>query len=147
MLASTLSHAQSTVPPAIVTGTPTTSVTGSAAAKSSSITPTRQNVAWQKDGSWGWFVVASSIFVGAGLTGFGLGQSCDDPDGVNACTRGTSMALWGGIGIAALGSAIGLIIVQEGRSRTHNLNFGTIRLGPLGDFRLAPPPYTMPRDH
>ena len=145
-LVSSGASAQTTPPPVIVTGTPTSSVAGSQAGRSATVTPTTHKSVWQSDGSWGWFVVASSIFVGTGLTGFGLGQTCDDPEGVNACTRGTSLALWGGIGIAALGSAIGLLIVQEGRVKTHGHNIGTIKLGPLGEFRLAPPPYAMPRD-
>lgn len=140
VLVSSVAHAQNASQGPITTGTPTTSVAGSVTSKSSTIVPTNRTPTWQTDGSWGWFVVASSIFVGTGMTGFGLGQTCDDPDGVNACTRGTSLALWGGIGIAAIGSAIGLIIVQEGRARTHGQNIGTIKLGPLGELRLAPTP-------
>lgn len=124
-------------PPSVHYATPTTSAPGSHASKSSLVVPGRATQPWVKDGSWGWFVVASSIFLGTGITGFGLGQTCED--GVNACTRGTSLALWGGIGLAAVGSAIGLIIVQAGHSKDRNQNFATVNLGPLGDFRLAPP--------
>lgn len=96
--------------------------------------------AWTHDGSWGWFLVASSLFVGAGLTGFGLGQTCDGPDGKHsACTRWTSMAIWGGIGFAAVGSILGLIVVQRGRARVMKQNFATVNLGPLGDVQLVPP--------
>lgn len=134
VLTASVAHADE----AMVSGTSTHSVQSSAPAKAMQTTPQLKRPAWQADGSLGWFVIATSVFVGTGLTGFGLGQTCDDPFGVNACTRGTSMALWGGIGIAALGSAIGLVILQKGRARTSNQTFATVKLGPLGDFRLIP---------
>lgn len=138
LASSGVARAEDPVSP-ITTGTADRSARNSAPAKAVTITPGSSNATWQKDGSLGWFVVATSLFVGTGLTGFGLGQTCDEPFGVNACTRGTSIALWGGIGVAALGTAIGLVIVQKGRARAHGETFATIKLGPLGDFRLAPP--------
>jgi hypothetical protein len=121
----------------VVAATPSQSAPNSPAARSARIKPGTTRQTWQHDGTWGWFVVASSIFVGTGVTGFGLGQSCDDY-GVNSCTKGTSLAIWGGIGIAALGTALGLVVVQRGRAKLRNEDFATLKLGPLGEFRWAP---------
>ena len=138
-------HAQDR-PGVITTGTTTASVEGSTASRSVNVTPGRHEPRWQQDGSWGWFVVATSVFVGAGITGFGLGQTCPDPEPVNACTKGTSLALWAGIGIVAVGTAIGVLIVQEGHARTKHLDLAraTVKLGPLGEFRFASP---LPTPH
>lgn len=122
--------------PSVSTGTATTSVRGSTAHRAQAIVPGAITQPWVKNGDWGWFVVATSLFVGTGATGFGLGQTCDE--GVNSCTRYTSLALWGGLGVAAVGTALGLIVVQAGHSKSRDANFATLNLGPLGDFRLVP---------
>lgn len=112
------------------------SARASAPARAVLIVPGPRTQPWVRNGDWGWFVVASSIFVGTGATGFGLGQTCDE--GVNSCSRVTSLALWGGLGVAAIGTALGLIVVQAGHASSRDKTFATVNLGPLGDFRLAP---------
>lgn len=108
------------------------------------ITPATSPAHWSKDGSLGWFVIASSIFIGAAVTGFGLAQTC--PEGVNSCTRSTSLAIWGGIGGATLGTILGLVMVQQGHARQTGQNVSVLRLGPLGEFALLPAP-AAPTSH
>lgn len=66
-------------------------------------------------GEWGFIVVASGIVAGGALTTYGLTFDCGDA--ARACQREASIAIWGGIGIASLSSAIGIAIVQMGRAR------------------------------
>lgn len=91
-------------------------------------TPGVARASWTKDGSWGWFVTASSLFVGTTLTAVGLALDCNE--GSNPCTRGASVAIWGGIGIAAIGSMIGLAVVRNGSEKAR---------APAAAFRARPP--------
>lgn len=58
----------------------------------------------------GWYVLAASLLVGAALTTYGLGIDCDEHD--HACHRRASLPIWGGVGVAASGSILGLYLVQ-----------------------------------
>jgi hypothetical protein len=71
---------------------------------------------WRKDGTWGWFLVASTVFVGGAISSIGLAITCDD-GASTACERRAGMLLWGGIGLASVGSVIGLTVVAQGRDR------------------------------
>jgi hypothetical protein len=66
-------------------------------------------------GEWGWTVLGSGLALGGALTTYGLTFDCSDT--ARECQRRASIAIWGGIGIAALSSAIGIAIVQMGRVR------------------------------
>ena len=64
-------------------------------------------------GSWGYWVVASSVVVGGGVTTYGLTLDCAKGD--DACRWSTSLAIWGGLGGAMVGSLVGLAIVHDGK--------------------------------
>jgi hypothetical protein len=64
-------------------------------------------------GEWGWAVVVSSVVAGAALTLYGLTIECGDDD--VSCQRRASLPIWGGVGVASLGTLIGIRIVQVGR--------------------------------
>jgi hypothetical protein len=111
---------------------------------------------WRDDGSWGWFIVASSILAGGVVTTAGLAQTCES--GVNACSRGASVAIWGGVGLATVGSIVGLAIAHRGRARVraasppsaHPVSPGP-RLAPASsDFMFRPRVASLcprPQDH
>jgi hypothetical protein len=71
---------------------------------------------WRTTGTWGWAVVGLGIATGAALTSYGLTFDCNN-DTDHACQRSASIAIWGGIGVAMLSSAVGLVIVQNGQRR------------------------------
>jgi len=62
------------------------------------------------DQKWGWLIVAGAIVAGAAVTTYGLSIDCqkDDTD----CHRRAALPIWGGVGIAATGSLIGIRIVE-----------------------------------
>ncbi len=62
------------------------------------------------DGRWGWLVVAGSVAAGALVTTYGLTIDCGEFD--HDCQRHAALPIWGGIGIAATGSLVGLYVVQ-----------------------------------
>ena len=65
----------------------------------------------EETGQWGWLVLGTGILAGGALTAYGLTFDCDnDLD----CGKRAGVAIWGGLGIAALTSAIGLYIVESG---------------------------------
>jgi hypothetical protein len=61
--------------------------------------------------SWGWLVVIGSIAAGIGVTTYGLGIDCAEFD--DDCHRRAALPIWGGFGVAATGSLIGLQIVES----------------------------------
>jgi hypothetical protein len=79
--------------------------------------------------TWGWTILGFGVAVGASITAYGLTFECagDEPDARAAsfpgttgessdrCRRNASVAIWGGIGIMALSTAIGLSLVRIGR--------------------------------
>lgn len=75
--------------------------------------PTPPVVRASSSGTWGWYVVASGLVVGAASTTYGLTIDCSGSD--LGCQSRASLAIWGGIGIAALASALGIAVVQAGR--------------------------------
>lgn len=81
--------------------------------------PATPPTSWKHDGTWGWFLAASSIFVGGGVSGVGLAVSCTNSHDQKGCEQRASMLIWGGIGLGALGSVIGLAVAAAGRDRTH----------------------------
>jgi hypothetical protein len=58
----------------------------------------------------GWTVLIASLAAGAATTAYGLGISCEEAD--RDCSRHSSLAIWGGIGIASIGSAFALGSMQ-----------------------------------
>lgn len=65
-------------------------------------------------GEWGWLLVFPSLAAGGGLLAYGLSIECAEQD--TGCQRGAGAALWGGVGLASLGSLLGLAVVQAGRA-------------------------------
>lgn len=65
--------------------------------------------------SWGWPLAVLSVATGAVITGASLGIECAPND--LECARWASLGIWSGIGIASLGAAAGLLVVQA-HSRT-----------------------------
>ena len=61
-------------------------------------------------GSVGWVVVAASMVAGTVLTVHGLRIECGATD--TGCQRKASLAIVGGVGVASLGSLIGLTVVR-----------------------------------
>jgi len=61
---------------------------------------------------WGWAVVGGSLLLGSAITIVGLGIDCGRAD--TECHRKASLAIWGGVGIASVGSICGLTLVQWG---------------------------------
>ena len=72
---------------------------------------------WRQTGSWGWLVVVTSVGLGVATTAYGLTLRCADDD--TECRRHTSLAIWGGVGIASVGATFGILIVQIGQARVH----------------------------
>lgn len=62
--------------------------------------------------TWGAIVIATSIAAGAALTGYGLTFDCRAND--HACHRRASLPIWGGVGVAAAGSLVGLRLLSIG---------------------------------
>jgi hypothetical protein len=58
----------------------------------------------------GWAVAAVSVVLGASITGLSLVASCT-PD-QRDCARLSSYALWSGVGLASIGSVVGLLMVR-----------------------------------
>lgn len=67
----------------------------------------------EHDETWGWVILGSGLLVGGAMTTYGLTFDCGHDS--RACQREASIAIWGGFGIAAVGSAIGLSIVKAKR--------------------------------
>ena len=80
-------------------------------------TPVAQTPSWRQTGSWGWLIVVTSVGLGIATTAYGLTLRCADDD--TECRRHTALAIWGGVGIAALGSTFGIVIVQVGQARVN----------------------------
>jgi hypothetical protein len=70
---------------------------------------------WRTTGTWGWLVLGTGVAAGAALTTYGLTFDCGDDQ--HPCQRRASIAIWGGLGIAALSSAVGIAIVQNGKKQ------------------------------
>ena len=68
----------------------------------------------ESGGAWGWLVVLPSLAAGAALLGYGLSIDCKQAD--IDCQRKASLAIWGSVGVASLGSLLGLCIVEKGKS-------------------------------
>jgi hypothetical protein len=54
-------------------------------------------------------VVLASIAAGAALTGYGLTIDCSETD--HACHRRASLPIWGGVGLASVGTLCGLALL------------------------------------
>lgn len=61
--------------------------------------------------TWGVVVILASIATGAALTGYGLTIECSADD--HPCHRRAALPIWGGVGVAALGSVVGLRLVKS----------------------------------
>jgi hypothetical protein len=61
--------------------------------------------------TWGVIVVLASIAAGASLTAYGLTIDCGDDD--HACHRRAALPIWGGVGVAAVGTVVGLRVIQS----------------------------------
>jgi hypothetical protein len=66
-------------------------------------------------GGWGWWVFGSGLVAGAAITTYGLTIDCANGD--VGCEKRASLPIWGGIGTAALASALGLAVVETGKQR------------------------------
>jgi hypothetical protein len=56
-------------------------------------------------------IVLASIAAGAALTTYGLTVDCGLSD--HACHRRASLPIWGGVGVASVGSIVGLVLLQS----------------------------------
>jgi hypothetical protein len=64
--------------------------------------------------SKGWLVVALSTAVGIAVTTAALSVGCPHDEQTSSdCSRYTSAGIWGGFGIASIGSVIGILIVEK----------------------------------
>ncbi len=63
--------------------------------------------------TWGTVVVISSIALGAAITSYGLTIDCGDDD--HSCHRRAALPIGGGLGVAAIGSLVGLRILAMDR--------------------------------
>ena len=61
-------------------------------------------------------VILASLAAGAALTGYGLTFDCADLD--HACHRRAAAPIWGGVGVAAVGSLVGLRLIQTSTTRS-----------------------------
>lgn len=68
----------------------------------------------EPSGRWGWLLVVPSLAAGAALLAYGLSIECAEHD--TGCQRGAGAAIWGSVGIASVGSLLGISIVQAGRA-------------------------------
>jgi hypothetical protein len=82
-----------------------------------------------RTGEWGWWIVGAGLVAGTALTAYGLTFECSDTD--MSCRKAASVAIWGGAGVAALASAVGLAVVQAGRR--------TVKIVPTVSFDPAAP--------
>jgi hypothetical protein len=78
---------------------------------------------WQREGTWGWFLVVTSLIAGAAVTTYGLTIDCERDD--IPCARGSGLAIVGGVGIASAGSLAGITIVQAGQRGSAGLQIGS----------------------
>jgi hypothetical protein len=62
-----------------------------------------------------WTILIASLAVGAATTVYGTTITCAEADA--RCRRRASLAIWGGVGIASLGSAIALGSMQHDDAR------------------------------
>jgi hypothetical protein len=104
-------------------------------APAASTAPPARVPSWRKDGTWGWFVVASSVFAGSALTAMGLAIDCEGKS--PSCERGSSIAIWGGVGVAAIGSILGLTVVANARDAAPPAPPPTLRRAPARICRAA----------
>lgn len=63
--------------------------------------------------TWGTVIVISSIAMGAAITSYGLTIDCEDDD--LSCHRRAALPIGGGLGVAAVGSLVGLRIMAMDR--------------------------------
>jgi hypothetical protein len=77
-------------------------------------------------GQWGWWVLGGGLVAGAALTTYGLTIDCATGD--DACGRRASLPIWGGIGLAALASGLGLAVVETGKQKVQVVP--SVTLGP-----------------
>ncbi len=89
------------------------SPSSTASAAPAPVPPPPPPVVRVSSGTWGWYVLASGVAVGAAVTAYGFTIDCSETD--LACRSRASLGIWGGIGIAAIASALGLAVVQAGR--------------------------------
>ncbi len=87
--------------------------------------PPRAEVVEPARGEWGWYVILSGWIAGAALTGYGLTIDCAEDDA--SCQRRASLSIAGGVGVASIGTLIGIRIVQIGREPATGAT--TIRVG------------------
>jgi hypothetical protein len=65
---------------------------------------------WTESPAWGWILVGSSVALGAAMTASGLAVDCR---GERQCRVDTSLLVWGGLGVASLGSMFGFVILER----------------------------------
>jgi hypothetical protein len=77
----------------------------SAVSPSAPTTPSRTS-----SPAWGWILIGSSMALGAAMTASGLAVECR---GEERCRIDTSLLVWGGIGVASVGSMFGFLILER----------------------------------
>ena len=83
---------------------------------------------------WGWLLIATSVCLGAAALSYGLTIECDDQD--VPCQRHAGLAIWGGSGIASVGSFVGFTLLHWPSGNTPKqpqvalgVNVGSMPLG------------------
>ena len=79
----------------------------------------------------GWALVVLSLAAGTAVTLTGLAIDCAEAD--RGCRRRSSLAIAGGVGVASLGSAIGLSLVQASELRSTTPSGARWQLAPQGE--------------
>lgn len=79
----------------------------------------------------GWALVVLSLAAGTAVTLTGLAIDCAEAD--RGCRRRSSLAIAGGVGVASLGSAIGLSLVQASELRSTAPSGARWQLAPHGE--------------
>jgi hypothetical protein len=68
------------------------------------------------DATAGVVVILASLAAGAALSAYGLTIDCGPSD--HACHRRAAAPIWGGVGVAAVGSLVGLRLLEPSLSRS-----------------------------
>jgi hypothetical protein len=61
-------------------------------------------------------VIVASLTAGAALTSYGLTIDCAELD--HACHRRAAAPIWGGVGVAAVGSLVGSSLIHASLARS-----------------------------
>ena len=64
-----------------------------------------------RSSTWGIVVITTSLLAGAALTSYGLTINCGQDE--HRCHRRAALPIWGGLGLAASGTLLGLRLLPQ----------------------------------